>query len=508
MTLSNPLSSRKPLSQGAGARYRRRVAREAVRVPREAAESSAPAATAARPLDKEGQNCGTATTTGTTVTPTNPTNLRSEDRRFRYWMLRHLRFFTSRKGTAKCSTFAPAGDATIYEGDGGRCGWRGVNHCDSIWCCPVCAPRRGQAYRNKLLATIARTQDTEDAVCVFVTATVPHHAGDRLNRTADAIRDAWRHVFAESGRVRSSWRDDWGLLHTVRALDVTVGDNGWHPHIHAVLWIDAAMFEEEELELDDFWPESPTDARPDQKPTYLESLTDHFFARWDLGARRALGVQGPQMCVSPKAIKVETLRSPEAVGDYVTKIAESCAWEMTARHTKQARSAGGRSPWELLADICYQREEFAAAEDVENYPLEELEHDLALWDEYERAMHGRHLFRATRGLWAWAGVAELDDRQCADLVACYLGEDRQAKPRPLLDVPGWLYSALVRDGVEWWPLELAERQSERWAKFVAAVTWLRNGRYATGPPHLAPFGSHPYEHAKATLRRLQMHVGI
>jgi hypothetical protein len=68
---------------------------------------------------------------------------------------------------------------------------------------------------------------------MLLTLTLPHDFGQPLTELLDTVRQSFSILV--SGR---RWQEDktrFGLMHWVRAHDVTVGPNGWHPHLHIVL---------------------------------------------------------------------------------------------------------------------------------------------------------------------------------------------------------------------------------------------------------------------------------
>jgi hypothetical protein len=113
-----------------------------------------------------------------------------------------------------------------------------------------------------------------------------------------------------------------GITGSVRALEVTHGDNGWHPHVHELLFIAAA--------------------------TDLGRLEGDLRARWD-GVLATAGMRD----VNEHGIDVRD--SDEAVADYVAKFGREPGWtdehEVAKAVSKRGR-AGSRSPMGLLEDYC------------------------------------------------------------------------------------------------------------------------------------------------------------
>lgn len=76
----------------------------------------------------------------------------------------------------------------------------------------------------------------------FVTLTMRHTTDDQLAVTLNAALDGWGRVIRGKPWVRR--REAYGLDGYVRAVEVTHGANGRHPHIHALLFLDHAMSED------------------------------------------------------------------------------------------------------------------------------------------------------------------------------------------------------------------------------------------------------------------------
>lgn len=72
----------------------------------------------------------------------------------------------------------------------------------------------------------------------LVTLTLRHHAGIPLRVLRTLLGRAWSEMWA--GRDGNLLREDLRLLGYVRGAEQTWGNNGWHPHLHCLLWFDGA----------------------------------------------------------------------------------------------------------------------------------------------------------------------------------------------------------------------------------------------------------------------------
>lgn len=69
----------------------------------------------------------------------------------------------------------------------------------------------------------------------MLTLTLRHHAAHELSPMLRGLSDAWRATIR--GRPWRRFRDAHGVEAYCRALEVTHGRNGWHPHLHVLLWL-------------------------------------------------------------------------------------------------------------------------------------------------------------------------------------------------------------------------------------------------------------------------------
>lgn len=120
---------------------------------------------------------------------------------------------------------------------------RNANFCAKFLICRCCAARRAA----KLVVAYAHKVETVQAsrpglIPAMITLTVKN--GDDLDERLLHLKDAWHRMMAAKRRGKSeSSRHDciqWNkVVGSVRAIEVTKSDSGWHPHIHAFVLLDA-----------------------------------------------------------------------------------------------------------------------------------------------------------------------------------------------------------------------------------------------------------------------------
>lgn len=107
--------------------------------------------------------------------------------------------------------------------------WTGVLRCGRQYACPVCSARRASQRASQL----SRMMGVDGhGSWRMVTLTMRHDGSQTLSRMLDDLLVAWRRT-RSTRAVRAVF--DARVTATVRALEVTYGSHGWHPHIHLLV---------------------------------------------------------------------------------------------------------------------------------------------------------------------------------------------------------------------------------------------------------------------------------
>lgn len=109
-----------------------------------------------------------------------------------------------------------------------RVSWKGVLRCGHIWTCPVCSERLRLERLQKILGALEVLRGRWQ----MVTLTLRHAHSDRLAELLPVLSGAWRYT-RQRGSVQRIFREK--VTASVRALEITRGANGWHPHLHVLL---------------------------------------------------------------------------------------------------------------------------------------------------------------------------------------------------------------------------------------------------------------------------------
>lgn len=101
--------------------------------------------------------------------------------------------------------------------------------CGRQYSCPVCAAKKA-AHRADELDRMMHGDPC--GRWQMVTFTIRHHAGERLDALLSELMQGLRRV-RRTRAVRDIF--DANVTATVRAVEVTWGANGWHPHVHLLM---------------------------------------------------------------------------------------------------------------------------------------------------------------------------------------------------------------------------------------------------------------------------------
>lgn len=284
--------------------------------------------------------------------------LESEDpRRKAFRRQRQAAKVLGRERVGKCcwSCQDTASGATFQtRQEGGRVVLAGLQTCASVWHCPVCSSRISEVRRREMNTALENAR--RQGLAVFlVTLTFRHSEGEPLAETLEALKGAaksWREHRAFK-RARKA-----GIVGTIVATELTHGSNGWHPHLHILV----------------FWEGGKAEGRE-----ALEALREPWLVSLAKQGRTGTGA-------------AYDVQDGTQAGQYVAKW--GAAEEMALGNKKDGKKAG-RSPFQLLDTAPFSGT------------------DRALFVAYGLAVKGRRQLVWTRGLKDRLGVNETTDDAAA-----------------------------------------------------------------------------------------------
>jgi hypothetical protein len=167
-----------------------------------------------------------------------------EQRRERYRLQAVVRrFFPDWRTSACMRCKVPDSSVTLHRHrDTGNAFYSGLMTCGSVWRCPVCSSKVSERRRTELSLAIDRA-GAKGWKVYLLTLTVPHGLGDDLKTMVKQLTKAWSRM--RKNRDGRTVLDSIGYQGYVRAFEVTDGKNGFHPHFHALLFLDTDLTPEQ-----------------------------------------------------------------------------------------------------------------------------------------------------------------------------------------------------------------------------------------------------------------------
>lgn len=256
---------------------------------------------------------------------------------------------------AKCGRVRIANGVGIRT-RGGVAHYHGVMRCGTAWECPYCHAVLQMARAAEVRTVVEHHKRKYGRKGLsLVTLTVRHAMGEDLARLRSGVANAWRAVIR--GAPYKRWQLRLGIRGFTKRLEVTHGPNGWHPHIHVIMYS----------------LEAPTEE-------FVEWLRD----RWATIVERQLGADNVPS--EHRGVDVRPCRN----ADYLNKL----GLELTAPNTKRSKGEN-RSPLDILAGFL----------DTER------PRDYSLYCYYAVSMKGARMLTWSRGLKVAAGVTERSDAE-------------------------------------------------------------------------------------------------
>ena len=224
----------------------------------------------------------------------------------------------------------------------------GVAQCGAVWLCPVCSAKV-KTRRAAQIQDVCDAHELAGGSFSMMTVTVRHDRLMSLEDSRGAVARSWRRV-----QRLKSWLDLRDrIVGQVAATEVTFGVNGWHPHLHVLLFVAPGVLQQE-----------------------VDRLKGPFVEDWLRLVNEELGVR-PSV---ERGVNFTHIGKDggAAAGRYLSKIAK----ELTASDMKS-----GNDPFALLDGV--------AEGDAES---------IARWFEYGEAMSGARSISWSRGLRDLYGV--------------------------------------------------------------------------------------------------------
>lgn len=268
--------------------------------------------------------------------------------------------------TAACMWVPIDAVAMVRPADRETYHYKGLATCGSVWVCPLCAAKIQERRRHEVLQAV-ELKGAQGRESVMLSFTFPHRVEQPLSLLLRLQQEALKSM--REGRAYKQLMEAVGQAGRIRALEVTHGANGWHPHTHELLFL-----------------------RPGVDVEWLE---DELAKLW-LRACRRVGLFDPKQTREGDFLRyaVDVRGADKAVGEYLAKLDQASDWnvthELTKASSKQGRRAG-QHPFRLALEKTTS----------------------ALFLEYVDAIKGARQLVWSRGLKGEVGIEEKTDQQLA-----------------------------------------------------------------------------------------------
>ena len=161
-----------------------------------------------------------------------------------------------------------------------------LQSCSSVWNCPVCAAKISEQRRSELKQGIARHRKRGGHV-YLLTLTNSHHVGDNLMQLMAGQKKALKYLWSD--RKPKEHFASLGKVGHITANEVTHGEHGFHPHMHILMFFDAAVdIKELQKFIANYWQHCCKKANL-KKPSLEHgcditdgSFADRYVSKWGL----------------------------------------------------------------------------------------------------------------------------------------------------------------------------------------------------------------------------------
>lgn len=240
-----------------------------------------------------------------------------------------------------------------------RAHYRNLMTCSCLWICAVCAAKISEHRKVEIdRAVIGMTALGYRPI--LATYTMRHSATDSLHQTLYDLVEAYK--AQTSGGGWQSLREKYEVRGYIRTLELTHGENGWHPHLHVLMFCDEQV----------------------------ETLASELSERW-MAILKTVGRDGK------RDVACDVRMSNDAIGDYISKFGhrpvdlvatQQRYWSMQseiAKSTSKKARGDHRNPFEILYD--------SGAVGIDP---DYVTRSRALFREYERETKGRRQLEWSR----------------------------------------------------------------------------------------------------------------
>ena len=236
--------------------------------------------------------------------------------------------------------------AKVTKTEQGKARYKNLRPCGSVWVCPLCGMNISVARAAEISLAVGKWQAGGGKIAM-VTYTHRHHKKTALVANLELVRLSYAKMQAHrTYRTLRVWS------HQIQTLEITWGVNGWHVHIHTLI----------------FW-----------KGDLPENLEQKLYELWSKYVVAKAGI----------GVKLSHPSDKKTVGRYMSKVKE---WGLGEELTLEQKKRGGDGYLDFLLDGDYDK---ARA--------------------YAIGTAGRNKLTWSRGSKEYFGIGEKSDSELAEL---------------------------------------------------------------------------------------------
>lgn len=367
-------------------------------------------------------SCGLPDALGSIAKCTSPCeserSLKQQTRRERFELGRIARYIYASEGarigldyplqyhrTASCGYSSISNVEMLKSVNHGSTFYTGLATCGSVWTCPTCSAKIQERRRTEI-AQGMEYQHSNGKKAVMITLTFSHKFGDDVKEMLDKQSHALK--LLRSGKAWTKFKAAFGFDGLIRATEVTFGQNGFHPHVHELWFLDNdRSFNRDRL--DDYLRAKFRYKRDWAKRDHLLSRSTMYVFEYLLKERweHYCAHVGLLDTNDYKALEAFRRRAVDikdncSTSDYLAKQDDAKNWgadrEIAKASTKKGRKAGIH-PFQFLTKFKETSDSVWAKR----------------WLDYSLAFKGRSQLFWSKGLKDQCGIDELSDEQIAEL---------------------------------------------------------------------------------------------
>lgn len=225
--------------------------------------------------------------------------------------------------TAKCK-FIQRGsdDVSVYIAPAhGAAFYTNLVTCGSVWACPICAAKVQERRREEISQAVDWCYKS-GYQAIMVTLTFPHQNCHKLRDLIEQQAKALQRL--RSGQPWERFKSSANFQGMIRALELTHGSSGWHPHTHELWFV--------------------------KKDADAEDMKKEITKRWESACIRA-GLLSLDKAAAFREYAVN-VKGNCSNSDYLAKQDDSKNWGVDREIAKASTKAGkekGLHPFGLLA---------------------------------------------------------------------------------------------------------------------------------------------------------------